>query len=250
MNAIVPFEFDARPVRIENRNGAPWFSLNDVCAVLEISNPRDAASRLDEDEKGVGITDTLGGEQAAIVINESGLYKLVLRSRKPSAKKFTKWLTAEVLPSIRRTGSYGAVAPALNLMDPATLHRLLLDHTGHAMALEERIGTLTPKAAALDRLADATGALCVTDAAKAIGIGPKKLFGWLLGNEWIFRRSRTETYAAYQRRLDAGWLRHKITRLPRTDGSVKIVEQVLVTARGLVQLAKEVPGAHSPVEGL
>jgi hypothetical protein len=96
-----------REFRIIDRNGEPWFVLAEVCRELGLANPRDAANRLDEDERdGVGIPDAIGREQRTTIINESGLYSLILTSRKPAAKRFKKWVTAEVLPSIRRTGAY------------------------------------------------------------------------------------------------------------------------------------------------
>lgn len=104
---ITPFNFGTHAVRVVMRNGEPWFSAADVCAVLGIKNHRDSLMHLDDDEKGVVSTDTLGGQQKISVVNESGLYALVLRSRKPEARKFAKWVTGEVLPSIRKTGSYG-----------------------------------------------------------------------------------------------------------------------------------------------
>ncbi|WP_188260678.1 BRO-N domain-containing protein [Azospirillum tabaci] len=106
MNHITPLNFEGMTVRIIAMDGSPRFVLADVCHVLEIGNNRDAASRLDDDEKGVGIIDTPGGEQQLTIINESGLYSLILTSRKPAAKRFKKWVTAKVLPSIRKTGSY------------------------------------------------------------------------------------------------------------------------------------------------
>lgn len=98
--------------RIIDRDGEPWFVLADVCRALEIANAADAARRLDDDEKGIVITDTLGGPQKLAIINESGLYSLILTSRKEGAKRFKKWVTSEVLPSIRKTGSYGKKVPA------------------------------------------------------------------------------------------------------------------------------------------
>ncbi len=106
--AAAEFVFKGRVVRTVIRDGQPWFVGSEVCAVLEISNPRDALSRLDDDEKGVGNTDNPGGQQEVNVISESGLYALILTSRKPQAKAFRRWVTGEVLPSIRRTGSYNA----------------------------------------------------------------------------------------------------------------------------------------------
>lgn len=97
----------------DNHNNI-WFVANDVCAALAIANPRNVVERLDEDEKGVHSVDTLGGKQEMNCINESGVYSLVLTSRKPSAKKFKKWLTSEVLPSIRKTGSYQHDGLSLN----------------------------------------------------------------------------------------------------------------------------------------
>lgn len=93
-------------VRVVQVYGEPWFVATDVCRALEISNSRDAVARLDDDEKGVGSTDTLGGKQGMQIINEPGLYTLVLGSRKPEAKAFKRWVTHEVLPTIRKTGSY------------------------------------------------------------------------------------------------------------------------------------------------
>ena len=109
--AMQVFEYeDKRPFRVIDHNGEPWFVLLDVCRELEIGNTSDAASRLDEDEKDIGTIDTLRGTQKAIIINESGLYSLILTSRKEAAKRFKKWVTAEVLPSIRRTGTYSSRA--------------------------------------------------------------------------------------------------------------------------------------------
>ena len=89
-----------------DEKGELWFVAADVCRVLDIKNSRDAVADLDDDEKGVVNTDTLGGKQEMNIINESGLYSLILRSRKPEAKAFRKWITSEVIPSIRKTGSY------------------------------------------------------------------------------------------------------------------------------------------------
>lgn len=93
-------------VRVFMNGKIPWFVAADICRALEIKNPRDALTRLDEDEKGVVLTDTLGGKQNVNIINEFGLYTLVLSSRKKSAKKFKRWITHDVIPSIRNYGIY------------------------------------------------------------------------------------------------------------------------------------------------
>lgn len=112
--AMKVFEYEHHEkFSVIDRDGEPWFVLNEVCAKLDIANPSDAASRLDDDEKDVlGITDTIGRVQKRVIINESGLYSVILTSRKPEAKRFKKWVTSEVLPSIRKTGGYGGKVPA------------------------------------------------------------------------------------------------------------------------------------------
>ncbi|PID59334.1 hypothetical protein CSB45_00945 [candidate division KSB3 bacterium] len=109
-NAVVPFQFNDQQVRTVVRDGAPWFVAKDVCGVLEINNSRKAVSGLDDDEKGVTKSDTPGGEQELSVLSESGLYTLIVRSNKPQAKPFRRWVTHEVLPSIRKNGFYGSLS--------------------------------------------------------------------------------------------------------------------------------------------
>lgn len=109
MTTMIPFDFDGASVRVLDRDGTPWFVLADVCRVLEIANAPHAAARLDDDEKHTlansdGIADPRA--QSFTIINESGLYSLILTSRKPEAKRFKKWVTGEVLPTIRRTGRF------------------------------------------------------------------------------------------------------------------------------------------------
>lgn len=107
MNDILVFHYKSSEVRTVELNGEPWFVLKDVCAVLGISHITDTAKRMDEDEVGqTEVTDSMGRKQSTYVINESGLYNVILRSDKPEAKPFRKWVTSEVLPSIRKTGSY------------------------------------------------------------------------------------------------------------------------------------------------
>ncbi|MET7242481.1 BRO family protein [Methylobacterium sp. EM32] len=115
MSAIVPFLFEARPVRVIDRAGAPWFVAADVCGALAIANSRDAIARLDADEKGVGTSDTPGGKQEVTLISESGLYTLILRCQGATTPgtlphRFRKWVTGEVLPSIRSRGGYAPQA--------------------------------------------------------------------------------------------------------------------------------------------
>jgi len=114
MYDIVAFDFESSKVRVLWKNTEPWFVLVDVCNALNISNPSRMAQRLDEDERSVY---NLGRQGEAIIINESGLYTVILRSNKPEAKIFKRWITHEVLPSLRKTGSYGlSNAPEAELL--------------------------------------------------------------------------------------------------------------------------------------
>ena len=107
MNDILVFHYKSSEVRTVELNGEPWFVLKDVCAVLGISNHKMTAQRLDADEVSLtDITDSMGRQQETTVINESGLYNVILRSDKPEAKPFRKWVTSEVLPSYRKSGGF------------------------------------------------------------------------------------------------------------------------------------------------
>lgn len=118
MSALSVFSFqENHPVRVVLVNGEPWFYASDICRAIDIANHRDAVRKLDEDEKGVGSTDTPGGEQESVIISESGLYTLILRCRDAvkqgtTAWRFRKWVTNEVLPAIRKSGEYSYVEPA------------------------------------------------------------------------------------------------------------------------------------------
>lgn len=111
MNELKTWDFSGSEVRTVEVNGEPWWVLKDVCTVLELSSPHKVAERLEDDEKGRSLIPTPGGEQETTIISESGLYSVILRSDKPQAKPFRKWVTSEVLPAIRKTGSYTASKP-------------------------------------------------------------------------------------------------------------------------------------------
>lgn len=115
MNAIQNFAFEEHLVRVVEKNGDPWFVAKDICQCIDIKNYRDAVEKLDDDEKGVALTDTLGGNQELIVVSEGGLFTIILRSRLATTPgslphRFRRWVTGEVLPQIRRTGKYDPAA--------------------------------------------------------------------------------------------------------------------------------------------
>lgn len=232
------FAFDGHPVRVVVREGEPWFVLTDVCKVLQHSNPSVAAARLDDDEKGVATVYTLGGDQQVTVINESGLYSLVLTSRKAEAKAFKRWVTHEVLPAIRKTGGY-MVAPPEETPEELALRALTVLQATVELQ-KAKLADVAPKAAALDRIAThSDGAMCITDAAKHLQVRPKDLFDFLRAEGWIYRRAGGKAWLAYQPKLAAGLLEHKVTTVTTSDGNEKMAERVLVTAKGLTRLARD-----------
>ena len=219
---IQVWDYESSEVRTVQVNGEPWFVLADVCKVLEIKNSRDAAAKLDGDEKGVALTDTLGGKQQMTIINESGLYTVILRSDKPQAKPFRKWVTSEVLPSIRKHGAY---------MTPETIKKVMLtpefiislagelkneQEKNKKLTLElenkdEEISTLKPKATYCDLVLSCTNAVPISLIAKDYGMSARKLNSILndmkiqykCGGQWIlnqnyagkgYTKSATHTY--------------------------------------------------------
>lgn len=148
MNNLEIFTYNNQGVRTVIKDGQPWFVAKDVCDILEISNNRDAVSRLDDDEKGVDFTDTPGGSQQVIIISESGLYSLVLTSNKPEAKQFKRWITHEVIPSIRKSGSYGQPMTHIRILQNAI--QVLAEQEQRMQAIESQVQTVNHRINNLD----------------------------------------------------------------------------------------------------
>lgn len=240
MSALDLFQYGATNVRVIVKDGEPWFVAADICAVLEHSNPSMAIAGLDEDEKGLSIADTLGGGQQMAVINESGLYSLILRSRKPEAKQFKRWITHEVIPAIRRTGSYGVVK---ELSPDEIIAKALTIANDRVAQAEARAAELEAPARAWTELACAEGDWTVSNAAKVlcrdhhVETGPRKLFDFLEQRGWIFRRGGS--WHAMQSAINAGLMAERLTAgyIDQTTGERKQGDtQVRVTAKGLEKL--------------
>jgi anti-repressor protein len=239
MNAILPFNFGDQPVRVEDRDGQPWFVLADVCRVLGLSNPSMSAQRLDDDEKdALSITDPIGRDQTATIINESGLWSLVLTSRRAEAKAFKRWVTAEVLPTLRRTGRYGA-EPMVLPRDPRTLLAYITQQAGDMVALQDSAAAMAPKADAFDRLTDTGGALGIRDAAKALKIGQQVLVDWLIHHGWAFRSSGDGRLRGYRPKEISGHVTHRPSKRTGTDGVEKVILTLQVTSKGLAAIAAD-----------
>lgn len=179
-------------VRTLNIDGEPWFVASDVCKALGIANSRDAVARLDEDEKGVALTDTLGGVQNLTTVNEPGLYALVLSSRKPEAKAFKRWITHEVIPSIRKHGGYIAGQEAMTpeeLMAKALMvaQKTIADRDARISALQVEVAVAQPKAAYFDELVDRNLLTGIRETAKELGIKQKVFVDFLLNKKYLHR---------------------------------------------------------------
>ena len=192
MSNIQILNYQSNEVRTVEMGGEPWFVLKDVCNILGVVNDRNVAARLDEDEKGVCQMDTLGGTQNVTVVSESGLYHVILRSDKPEAAPFRKWVTSEVLPSIRKNGGYIAGQEQLTpqeLMAKALLvaNKTLADREARISELTVQNNIMAPKAEYFDELVDRNMLTSFRDTAKELGIKPKAFVDWLLAKKFIYR---------------------------------------------------------------
>lgn len=206
MNEMQTFVYSGAEVRTVRKDGAPWFVLKDVCGVLGMSNSRVVADRLDNDEKGVSQIYTLGGVQEMTCISESGLYNVILRSDKPEAKPFRKWVTAEVLPAIRRSGGYIA---GQNDLSPAELMAKAIKVAEHTLAerdarissLQVQNAIMAPKADYFDELVERNTLTSFRDTAKELGIPPRKFTQFLLDKKYIYR-DKKEKLMPYENKND------------------------------------------------
>lgn len=250
MNEIQTFESDqfgtVRAIRDEN--GEPMFVAKDVCAVLELKNPRSTLALLDEDEKGVHIVDTPGGEQQMTIVSEPGFYKLVMRSRKPEAKAFQRWVTHEVLPALRRDGGYMVaradetpeelMARALKAAD-ATLARVRDENA----RLTRRNQVLEPKAAFFDSVMESDGLISVRAAAKVLKsydreMGERRLRQMLRDACYLEKRTRSATAAAIGR----GYMKERPFAITHSDGRREMDHYGCLTPKGLAMCARRFCG--------
>ena len=191
-------------VRTMELGGEPWFVLRDVCEVLSLSTPAKVAERLDMDEVSQAhITDSMGRPQETTIINESGLYNVILRSDKPEAKPFRKWVTAVVLPSIRKNGGYIAGQEELSpqeLMAKALLvaQKTLTDRDARIKELTAQNQIMQPKAEYFDELVARNLLTNFRETAKELGIKEKDFIGWLLDHKYVYRdqKNKLMPYAA------------------------------------------------------
>jgi anti-repressor protein len=243
--AVYTAPIDGFNLRTILRDGEPWFVAGDVCKALGLANPHSSTALLDEDERGLHSVDTPGGRQLLGIVSESGLYSLILRSRRPEARAFKRWITGEVLPAIRRTGGYQA-APAL----PATYAdalRELAATVEQSTALAQQLAITGPKAQAWEQLASADGDYSVADAAKILSrdpdikVGSGRLFSILRDLGWIYRQGVDQRWRVYQTAVETG----RLSELPASHYHPKTGElvldppQVRVTVKGIEYLRRQ-----------
>lgn len=241
---IQTFNFNSATLRaLTDENGEPWFVAKDVCDILGHSNASMALDRLDDDERAKF---NLGRQGEANIVNEAGLYALVLGSRKPEARTFKRWVTHEVLPSIRKHGIYATETTIDQILaDPDFGIRLLTDlkeERAKRIEAENQVKELAPKAKALDDFTNVPDVLLVREAAKLLSnagtpIGEKELREWLSQHGWTYRHAGT-WYAASER-VKAGHLVMVASRShgQHKDGSIfAFAPTVKITRKGLALL--------------
>ena len=242
-NPITPFNFEGNEVRTIILNDTPYFVGKDVAEVLGYKKARNAiAAHVDEeDKKDAPIQGTLGGVQMVTVISESGVYSLIFGSKLPSAKRFKRWVTNEVLPSIRKNGMYATPQAAEQLLNNPDMMIEILTRYKDSQAENQRLHDentiMQPKALFADAVATSHTTILVGELAKLIkqngvDIGQNRLFQWLRNNGYLIKRKGTDWNMPTQRSMDAGLFKVKETSIAHSNGSVTVSKTVKVTGKG------------------
>lgn len=248
MNSLKIFENpEFGSIRTLELNGEPWFVGKDVAEVLSYSNPRKAIiDHVDEEDKtdGVTIRDSIGREQKPVLINESGLYSLILSSKLPTAKAFKRWVTSEVLPAIRRTGGYIPTTPQMSeqeIMARAvqismnTIKRQKEQLDKQAEQLEQQ----APKVLFADSVASSSSSILVFDLAKllkqnGVNMGGNRLFAWLREHGYLVKRKGSDYNMPTQKSMNLGLFEIKESTHTHADGHTTVNRTPKVTGKGQV----------------
>lgn len=245
---VFTFPETAQHVRSVMIDGLPWFVGRDVAHVLGYSNPsRDVARHTTERQRGMYRIGTPSGDQDVVVISEPGIYRLVMRSNLEAAVQFQDWLSEEVLPSLRQTGSYSAAPREMTKLE--ALQAAIESEEGR-LAAEARVAQLEPAARSWQVLASGEGDFAVADAAKILGrdpsitLGRNRLFALLAEYRWTYRQGADDKPRAMQTAVTRGWLSElpQSYEHPRTGDLILTAPQVRITAKGLHELHKRLGG--------
>ncbi|HEP1276746.1 TPA: phage antirepressor KilAC domain-containing protein [Streptococcus pyogenes] len=233
------FNFKGQEVRTVTIDDEPYFVGKDVAEILGYAKARNAiASHVDdEDKKDAPIQGTLGGTQTMTIINESGLYSLILSSKLPQAKEFKRWVTSEVLPTIRKHGMY-ATDELLDNPDfaIATLQKLKEEREAKKL-LEAQIEADRPKVLFADAVSASHTSILVGELAKllkqnGVNIGATRLFAWLRKHGYLIKRNGRDWNMPTQKSVELGLIRVKETSITHSDGHITVSKTPLVTGKG------------------
>ena len=243
-NEIQRFDFKGASLRtLTDEAGEPWFVAKDVCDILELTNPAVALQSLDDDEKTNLSNSYVWSEpgRRPLIISEPGLYRLVMRSRKPEAKEFQRWVTHEVLPAIRKTGGYIPTTDAdddMTILAKAVMigQRTMEAQKQKIASQQSRIVELEPKARFADAVAASDGTCLVGELAKMLrqngmDIGQNRLFRLLQADGYL-GKSGSNRNVPTQRAMDLGLFRIKETTVTHADGHTTVSRTPKVTGKG------------------
>lgn len=238
MNNLKIFEnAEFGSIRTITVDGQPYFIGKDVAAVLGYSNTRDALDRhVDSEDKNTVVNpDGNRGNPNMTIINESGLYSLVLSSKLPSAKRFKRWVTSEVLPAIRQTGGYIPTAPGMSDME--ILSRAIQISQATIERQKKQLEAQAPKVLFADSVAASDNTILINDLAKllhqnGVDIGGTRLFQWMRENGYLVKRKGTDYNMPTQRSMELGLFRIKETTHAHSDGHISISRTPKVTGKG------------------
>lgn len=256
MNELKIFENPAfGKVRVVEQGGEPWFVGKDVAEILGYSDLNKAvAMHVDDDDKKLNDkTSPSFGQRGTTLINESGLYSLVLSSKLPDAKKFKHWVTAEVLPAIRKTGGYIAGSEKMSdaeLMAKAVLvaQATIKERDARIAELESDTQRMKPKEIFADAVSASDQTILIGDLAKLIkqnghDIGQKRMFEWLRNNGYLIKRQGADYNSPTQKAMELGLFRIKETAVTHSDGHVTVSKTVKVTGKGQAYFVNKLLGA-------
>ena len=250
MNEIQTFDFDGSGIRTLTIDDEPYFVGKDVAQVLGYKDTTNAMkAHVDlEDSRGWQIT-TPSGIQTMKVINESGLYSLILGSKLPEAKRFKRWVTSEVLPSLRRNGMY-AMDELLDNPDLAinALQKLKEEREARRQ-LEIQNAQMKPKALFAEAVETSSTSILVGDMAKllrqnGVEVGQRRLFDWLRTNGWLMKTGESRNMPT-QKAMEKGYFEIRERTISNPDGSVRITKTTKVTGKGQVWLTNEFMGERA-----
>ena len=242
-NEIQKFDFKGAALRtLTDEAGEPWFVLKDCMSILDLGNPTETVKMFDKDEfSTTEVIDSIGRRQQTYIISEPGLYRLVMKSRKPEAKEFQRWVTHEVLPSIRKHGGYMAGQERMTpeQMALAGMRWLQSKVDEQAKQLKAQEG----KVLFANAVETARPSILVGDFAKilksnGIDIGPRRLFAWLREHGWLIKAKGSSWNMPTQKAMDLHLFEVKETTISHSDGHTTINKTPKMTGKGQTYFAK------------